>query len=119
MYYNMFTSMRQIFDTMIGPFYDGVHPDRNNLFILSVVIIVMVNKRVLANFIVAILEATYRRMETQGNFSFQCNQYQFIERYSVAFMNEWGYSELVIHPAPINVFTMIMAPAVFREGTMK
>lgn len=74
---------------------------------------------VLLNFLVAILEGTYKKMQEQGNFSFQCNQYQFIERYSIAFKDDWGYSELVLHPAPLNLFTLILVPAVFKKTAMK
>jgi hypothetical protein len=69
--------------------------------------------------LVAILEGTYQRMQEQGNFSFQCNQYEFIERYSIAFKDDWGYSELVLHPAPLNVFTLILVPAVFKRSAMR
>lgn len=58
-------------------------------------------------------------MIEQGNFSFQCNQYQFIERYSLAFRDEWGYQELVMHPAPLNFFTLILVPAALNKVTMK
>ena len=34
-------------------------------------------------------------------------------------MDEWGYSELVVHPPPLNVFTLFILPVVFRKGLMK
>jgi hypothetical protein len=34
-------------------------------------------------------------------------------------MDEWGYSELVIHPPPLNIFTLFLLPGILRKGTMK
>ena len=37
----------------------------------------------------------------------------------MALMDEWGFSELVVHPAPLNIFTLFLAPAVIHNSTMK
>ena len=73
---------------------------------------VSITNILLVNFLVTILQKTYTQMVEQGNFSYYCNQYQFIERYSIALLNEWNYAELVVHPAPFNFFTLFLVPAV-------
>ena len=34
-------------------------------------------------------------------------------------LDEWGYSELVIHPPPLNFFSMFLIPCVIRKSLMK
>lgn len=34
-------------------------------------------------------------------------------------MDEWGYSELVIHPPPLNVLTIFLIPCVIQKNLMK
>jgi hypothetical protein len=34
-------------------------------------------------------------------------------------LNQHGYSELVIHPPPINFFTIFLAPAILKKTWMK
>jgi hypothetical protein len=34
-------------------------------------------------------------------------------------LDEWGYSELVMHPPPLNFFTIFLIPCVIRKGLMK
>jgi len=34
-------------------------------------------------------------------------------------MDEWGYQELVIHPAPLNVFAIFLVPFIFKKSWMK
>jgi hypothetical protein len=31
-------------------------------------------------------------MLEMGDFAFKCNKYQYIERYMIAFKDEWGYT---------------------------
>jgi hypothetical protein len=73
----------------------------------------------LLNYLVAILSTVYEIMKDQGEFSYKSNKYQFIEKYSIAMLDPNGYSELVIHPPPINVFVIFILPCIFRKSWMK
>ena len=73
----------------------------------------------LLNYLVAIISSVYSIMIIQGEFSYKSNKYEFIEKYSVPLMDRWGYSELVIHPPPLNIFTIVLAPFTIRKHNMK
>ena len=67
----------------------------------------------LLNYLVAILGTVYEEMLETGDFSYKVMKYQFIERYNIAFKDEWGFSELVIHPPPLNLTLSVLLPSVF------
>ena len=71
------------------------------------------------NYLIAILTTVYSMMLGKGDFSYKSNKYRFIERYSIAMQDEWGYAELVIHPPPINVLTFFLLPMVIRKSLMR
>lgn len=73
----------------------------------------------LLNFLVAILSAVYEIMMEHGEFSYKSNKYEFIEKYSIAMLDTNGYSELVVHPPPINIFTIFIIPCVIKKSLMK
>lgn len=58
-------------------------------------------------------------MINYGEFSYKANKYEFIERYSIAMLDLHGYAELVIHPPPINIFTIALLPFIVRRSLMK
>ncbi|CDW71841.1 UNKNOWN [Stylonychia lemnae] len=118
LFYNLAITFRTLFDALIGTYAYLVIEDMA-LFSIFQIIHIFITKIVLVNFLVAILESTFKEMQEQGNFAFQVNQYQFIERYSIAMQDEWGYSQLVILPPPINFFTIFLIPTVMRKGLMK
>lgn len=80
---------------------------------------VFVSNIFLLNFLVAILSTVYEVMMEHGEFSFKSNKYEFIEKYSIAMLDTNGYAELVIHPPPINIFTLAILPCVVRKELMK
>lgn len=71
------------------------------------------------NYLVAILATVYEVMKDEGEFSFKANKYQFIEKYSIAMLDPNGYSELIIHPPPLNVFTLFIVPFIIKKSLMK
>lgn len=73
----------------------------------------------LLNYLVAILTIVYEQMKVVGDFHYKCNRYQFIERYAIAMLDEHGYSELVIHPPPLNIFTVLLIPCIVKKDLMK
>lgn len=34
-------------------------------------------------------------------------------------LDNWGYAELIIHPAPLNIFTLGLLPCVIRKSLMR
>jgi len=112
-------SYRTLFDALIGAY---VYTD-NEAFILSNSILTMVHVFIsnvfMLNYLVAILSTVYEIMKDEGEFSFKANKYQFIEKYSIAMLDPNGYSELIIHPPPLNVFTMFILPCIIKKSLMK
>jgi len=54
-----------------------------------------------------------------GEFSYKKNTYEFIEKYSIAMLDPWGYAEIVIHPPPLNFFTVFLTPFTVKKTLMK
>jgi hypothetical protein len=54
----------------------------------------------------------------KGDFAYKCNKYQYIERYHIAFQDEWGYTELLIHPPPVNVTLVVLFPCLLFPNAM-
>ena len=80
---------------------------------------VFISNIFLLNYLVAILATVYDIMMEGGEFAYKSNKYNFIEKYSIALRNEWGYAELVIHPPPLNFLTLFLIPFMFRGQWMK
>ena len=73
----------------------------------------------LVNYLVAILSTVYTIMIEEGEFSFKSNTYEFIEKYSIPLLDHWGYAELIIHPPPLNLFTLFLLPCIIKKSLMK
>lgn len=73
----------------------------------------------LFNYLVAILTTVYSEMQEKGEFDYKTNRYKYIEKYSIAFLDSHGYSELILHPPPLNVFSIFLIPMVIRKSLMK
>jgi hypothetical protein len=71
------------------------------------------------NYLVAILATVYEDMGEIGDFAFKCYKYWYIERYMIAFKDEWGYTELIVHAPPTNVFLIFLLPFIFDKHKMK
>jgi hypothetical protein len=121
-------SLRTLFDALMGTYTyldaaEGMDLEVGNSYKLSNSILTMVHVFIsnifLLNFLVAILSTVYEIMQEHGEFSFKCNKYEFIEKYSVAMLDPNGYSELVIHPPPINLFSLFILPSVVKPTLMK
>ena len=66
------------------------------------------------NYLVAILATVYENQMELGEFAYKCNKYWYIERYMIAFQDEWGYTELIVHAPPFNVAQILLLPSVFK-----
>lgn len=73
----------------------------------------------LMNYLISILTNVYTLMMLKGDESFKKNMYQFIEKYLIPLKDQHGYQELVIHPAPLNVFALILLPFTVSRAAMK
>jgi hypothetical protein len=71
------------------------------------------------NFLIAILSSVYEYMIYEGEFQYKKSQYEFIEKDSIALMDPGGYYELVLHPAPLNFFTLFLLPFTIKGSIMK
>ena len=80
---------------------------------------VFISNVFLMNYLVAILATVYEIMMDGGEFAYKSCKYQFIEKYSIAILDKNGYSELILHPPPINLFSLILWPFVIKASVMK
>jgi hypothetical protein len=80
---------------------------------------VFISNIFLLNYLVAILATVYEIMKDEGEFSYKANKYEFIEKYSIAMLDPNGYSEIIIHPPPLNVFTLPIIPCIIKKSLMK
>jgi hypothetical protein len=112
-------SLRYLFDAMLGAYVYTDNPDYEMSNGILTMIHVFMSNIFLLNFLVAILSTVYEIMQEHGEFAFKKNKYEFIEKYSVAMMDQHGYSELVMHPPPLNIFSFFLLPCVIRPEFMK
>jgi hypothetical protein len=117
-YGSLSISVETLYAFFIGN-YDYITSDG---FVVSGSILIMIHKLIssifLMNFLIAILSDTYEFMLEAGEFEFKRCKYEFIEKYSIALRDEWGYSELVIHPPPLNFLTFFMIPGTIKGSIM-
>jgi Ion transport protein len=118
-YPDISTSLRSLYDAMLGAYE---YTD-NESHLISDSILTMIHTFLanvfLLNFLVAILSTVYEVMMEHGEFSYKSNKYEFIEKYSIAMLDTNGYAELVIHPPPINIFSIFIIPCIVRRSLMK
>ena len=73
----------------------------------------------LLNYLIAILATVYELMIVGGEFSYKSYKYKFIEKYTVAMQQENRYYEIVIHPPPLNVLTVLIYPFMCKDTLMR
>lgn len=64
------------------------------------------------NYLVAILATVYEEMLEEGEFIYMCKKYFYIERYMIAFQDDGGYTELIVHAPPVNFNLIFLMPAI-------
>jgi hypothetical protein len=117
MYGTMVKSLRTLFDTTLGN-YGKVTLSRNdNLHTYLIMIHLIISNVFLLNYLVAILSSAYEFMRDFGEFDYKANRYSYIEKYTKAHLNKQGFAELVVHPAPINIFSLLLLPFAFVPNT--
>ena len=113
-------SLRSLFDAMLTNNYAyETNPDYQLSFSILLMIHIFIANIFLLNYLIAILATVYEIMQEHGQFSYKQNKYEFIEKYSIAMSNDFGYQELVIHPPPLNFFGFFILPCAVKKECMK
>jgi hypothetical protein len=113
-------SGRTLFEALLAEFdYEDDDPAFRTSFSILMMIHIFISNIFLLNYLIAIISTVYTNMIDIGEFSYKRNKYEFIEKYSIAMLDQWGYSELVVHPPPLNFLTIFLAPFAIKKTTMK
>ena len=117
LYSTKFYTFRFLFDAMLGEHEDYVQDEYQDFHSAFLQIHIFCGIFLL-NYLVALLSTVYSDMEEMGDFAFKQNKYQYIERYMIAFRDEWGYNELIIHAPPLNLGISLLLPCLFKKDMM-
>lgn len=114
-------TLRTMFDVMMGAFsYELGDPKKfKYMHTFYMYFHVYIANIFMLNYLVAILATVYEEMLEQGDFIYKCKKYFYIERYMIAFKDDWGYTELIVHAPPVNFFLIFLIPAIFNREKMK
>lgn len=119
-YSNFIFTIRTLFDGMMGAFsYNMPDPLLNKLHTLLLYLHIYIANIFMLNYLVAILATVYEDQLEIGDFTYKCCKYWYIERYLIAFKDTWGYTELIVHAPPTNVFQIFLLPFIFDKQKMK
>ena len=72
---------RSLFDTMLGNYNNTLPTDDLELHAVFLILHIFISNIFLLNYLIAILSTVYEKAEELGNFAYQSNKYQYIERY--------------------------------------
>ena len=104
-YSSFIFTIRTLFDGMMGAFaYDMPDSNLYRMHTLLLYLHIYIANIFMLNYLVAILATVYEEQLEIGDFTYKCCKYWYIERYLIAFKDEWGYTELIVHAPPTNVF---------------
>ena len=112
-YSNIFNATRTMFDAVLGSYQYSIRVKPiNYTYIHSLLMMfhLYIANIFLLNYLVAILGNVYGDMGEKGTFFYKIYKYKYIERYTIAFKDLNGYSELIIHAPPINMFLIALLP---------
>ena len=109
-YGSMSVSMRSMFDCMLGNYNEFTLSRNNTLHTVLRMIHIVLSNIFLVNFLIAILSSAYEYMREMGEFEYKTIKYSYIEKYQIPKLDKRGLEELVIHPAPMTIFTLILLP---------
>ena len=119
--YSTFSNtIRTMFDVMMGAYtYDIGRKKFERPHEFYMYFHVYIANIFMLNYLVAILATVYEEMLEEGEFIFMCKKYFYIERYMVAFQDDGGYTELIVHAPPVNFFLVFLMPAIFSKERMR
>mmetsp|Transcript_37727 Transcript_37727/g.57765 ORF Transcript_37727/g.57765 Transcript_37727/m.57765 type:complete len:232 (+) Transcript_37727:2680-3375(+) len=108
-----------MFDAMMGMYsYDVDDEKYTVLHTVFTMVHIYIANIFLLNYLVAILSTVYEKMMEMGDFAFKCNKYWYIERYLIAFKDQWGYTQLIVHAPPINILLISLLTSIFKQDAM-
>jgi hypothetical protein len=107
-YGDLSTTFRTLFDTAIAVYDYENMGSRDLSHSILLIFVAFFTNILLLNFIIAILSTTYENMKESGIFRYKSNLFKYCERYLIAFRSE--YQELVLQPAPLCYFSLILVP---------
>lgn len=111
-------SFRSLFSAMMGDFsYDNAG-SRETSFSIFMIVHLFISSILLLNYLIAILSTVYQVMRDFGDFSFKAGLYSYCERYLIPF-NDPRYGQLVVHPAPICLLSIVLLPSVCWPNTLR
>ena len=103
---------------MMGDFtYDNAG-GRETSFSVFLILHLFIAAILLLNYLIAILSTVYEVMRDFGDFSFKAGLYSYCERYLIPF-DDTRYGQLVVHPAPICLFSFVLLPYVCTPNTLR
>jgi len=112
-------TIRTLFDAMLGTYSYDIQSEYATLHSWFMMFHVFFSNVFMLNYLVAILSTVYEQMMEKGDFAFKCNKYKYIERYNIAFQDQWGYKELIVHPPPLNIGVSLLIGSVLDKNVMQ
>lgn len=118
-YGSMSDSMRTLFDAMLGNYSGITMSSRQDLHNFLRIIHIIASNIFLLNYLIAILSSAYEYMRDIGEFDYKSNKYAFVEKYQNCLQCKRRFGELVLTPAPFNVFNIIILPFALVPNSFK
>lgn len=84
-------TLETLYSAFIGDYKYISNPNFELSFSILLILHIIISNIFLLNFLVAILSTVYENMMEGGEFAYKRNKYLFIEKYSVALLDKWGY----------------------------
>ena len=121
LYKDLIYIWRAMFDNMMAAYSYDLFPSQKRMKVehtFFMFIHIYIANIFLLNYLVAILSTVYSEMMETGEFAYNCKKYLYIERYLIAQKDNSGYTELVMHPPPINYMLIFLLPSIFNKEMM-
>ena len=115
----MIYSVRTLWDAMLGTYAYSIKDEYMTMHTAFMCVHIFFSNVFMLNYLVAILCTTYGEMMEQGDFAFKCYKYKYIEKYNIAFQDQWGYKELIVYPPPLNVMVLPLLGSVLDKNVMQ
>lgn len=112
-------TLRTLFDAVLGGYTRDIAPEAKALHDCMLVFHLYIANIFLLNYLVAMLGTVYGEMGEEGDFYYKYFKYKYIERYNIAFQDQDGFKELIVHPPPVNIFLIVLLPFLGNEERRK
>lgn len=95
---------------MLGNYSKMTLSRSDTLHTYLTIVHIIISNIFLLNYLIAILSSAYEFMKEQGEFEYKSIRYSYVEKYQIPKLDKRGLAELVIHPPPLSLFTLILLP---------